>query len=187
MRSKSLIEFDMSTDDNFNFSPKPISAAGFCAGEGASIHIAVGIVQRTTAMRAYNSFTDGHDWMEKLSTAYVVALATRSADTLLMQYIQNSIDVNPPINCAKCKEATIDSHVIRERVFPKLSRLRTHANKLIHHLDSPENQGITTLNIQGVFDYCYHLFQENAEVLLGATPVVTFEFTKCKGCRAKGR
>jgi hypothetical protein len=176
----------MSTDDNLKFSPKPISAAGLCAGEGTSIRVAVGIVQRTTALRAYNRFIDGHDWMEKLSTAYVVALATRSADTLLMQHIQNSIDMNPPINCAKCKEATIGVHVIRERVFPKLSGLRTHANKLIHHLDSPENQGIAKLNIQGVFDYCYHLFQENADVLLGAVPAATFEFTKCKSCRTKG-
>lgn len=176
----------MSKDDNLKFSPKPISAAGFCAGEGAGIRVAVGIVQRTTALRAYNSFVDGHDWMEKLSTAYVVALATRSADTLLMQHIQNSIDVNPPINCSKCKEATIGAHVIRERVFPKLSGLRIHANKLIHHLDSPENQGIAKLNIQGVFDYCYHLFEENAEVLLGTVPAATFEFTKCKGCRTKG-
>ena len=147
----------MNTENNINFSPKPISAAGLCAGEGASIRIAVGIVQRTTALRAYHSFADGRDWMEKLSTAYVVALATRSADTLLMQHIQNSIDVNPPISCPKCKEATIGTHVIRGRVFPKLNALRIHANKLIHHLDSPENQGIATLNIQGVFDYCYHL------------------------------
>jgi hypothetical protein len=175
----------MNTEDNLTFSPKPISAVGLCAGEGTSIRIAIAIVQRTTALRAYNSFAVGRDWLEKLSIAYVVALATRSADTLLMQHIQNCIDLNPPITCAKCKEATIGTRVIRERVFPKLTTFRTHANKLIHHLDSPENQGIAKLNIQGVFDYCHHLFQDNAGVLLGDAPVATFEFTKCKDCRAK--
>ncbi len=173
----------MSTEDNLNFNPKPISAVGMRMGEGTDIHIAIGIVQRTTALRAYNSFRNGCDWMEKLSTAYVVALATRSADTLLMQHIQNSIVVDPPIGCAKCKEATIGTHVIRKRVFPNLGIFRTHANKLIHHLDKPENRGIAELNIQGVFDYCYHLFQDNAEALLGTTPLAIFEFTKCKDCR----
>lgn len=142
----------MSADGNFDFITRPIEAVGIRTGEGASIRLSMGIVQRTTALRAYNAFADGRNWMEKLSTAYVVALATRSAETLLMQHIQNSINENPPIVCARCREATIGTHVIRKHLFPYLSTLRTHANTLIHHLDKPENRGVADLNVQGVFD-----------------------------------
>jgi hypothetical protein len=178
----------MSTEDNLNFDPKPISAVAIRFGEGTSLHKAIGIIQRTTALRAYNSFKNGRDWMEKLSTAYVVALATRSADALLMRHIQNSIIEDLPIGCRKCREATIGTtHAIRERVFPDLFILRKHANNLIHHLDKQENCGIAELNVQGVFDYCHHLFQDNSEVLFGTIPLATFELKKCKDCQRNVR
>lgn len=176
----------MSAGDNLDFVPKPIDAVGIRAGDGANIRMAMAIVQRTTALRAYNSYGNCRDWMDKLSTAYVVALATRSADTLLMQHIQNHIVEKPAFSCAKCREATIGTHVIRRRLFPNLKTLRVHANTLIHHLDSPENRGIADLNVQGVFDYCYHLFQESAEALFGAIPDGTFDYTRCKQCRTQG-
>lgn len=173
----------MSAGDNLDFVPKPIDAVGIRTGDGANILMAMAIVQRTAALRAYNSYGNCRDWMDKLSTAYVVALASRSADTLLMQQIQNHIVEEPAISCAKCREATIGTHIIRRRLFPNLKTLREHANKLIHHLDSPENRGIADLNVKGVFDYCYHLFQENAKALFGTIPEGTFGFTKCKRCR----
>lgn len=170
------------TNDNLAFSPLPIETVGLRAGEGASVQISMAIIQRTTALRAYNAFTSGRDWMEKLSSAYVVALATRSADACLMRQIQNCIVVEPPIACHKCREATVGTNVIRSRLFPKLTALREHANALIHQLDNPKNRGIAELNVKGVFDYCYHLFQENVEPLFGRVPEGEFPYTKCKEC-----
>ena len=173
------------TNNNLAFFPRPIEAVGLRAGEGASVRIAMAIIQRTTALRAYNAFSSGRDWMEKLSSAYVVALATRSADTFLMRQIQSCIPENPVIHCSNCREATFGTSVIRSQLFPKLTELRKHANALIHHLDNPKNQSISGLNIPGVFDYCYHLFQENAELLFGHSPEGSFPYKKCKKCRAK--
>lgn len=173
------------TTDNLAFSPNPIDAVGLRAGEGPAVQIAMAIVQRTTALRAYNAFSSGHDWIEKLSSAYVVALATRSADTYLMRQIQSCIVDDPAIPCTTCRETTLDINVIRSRLFPELAALRKYANALIHHLDHPKNRGIAELNVQGVFDYCYHLFQENAELLFGRVPESSFPYTKCKESGAK--
>lgn len=118
--------------------------------------------------------------MEKLSSAYVVAHSTRSADTYLMSLIQSVIPESLPFTCAKCREATIGTNVIRSKFFPTLHSLREHANDLIHHLDDPGNRGIATLNVYGVFEYCYHLFQEHAALLFGDFPSGTFEFKACK-------
>lgn len=175
----------MSTVDNLTFLPKQIDTVGFGPGDGTSIRLSKAIIQRTAALRAYNSYAGGRDWMEKLSTAYVVALATRSADELLVRDIQNHISEEPKILCRKCREATIGVDVIRARLFPRLKELRKHANALIHHLDDPKNQGVDKLNIQGVFEYCYHLFQENADALFGVIPTVVFEYTMCKQCRER--
>jgi len=41
-------------------------------------------------LRAYSKFATHKDWMEKLSSAFTVALVTRSADTYEMQAIQNA-------------------------------------------------------------------------------------------------
>lgn len=172
---------------NFDFVPKQIDAPGIQLGEGTTVRISSAIIQRTTALRAYSSFAPAGNWMEKLSAAYIVALATRSADTWLMQDIQNHIPEEPRISCPKCREATIGLHVIRGRLFPRLGQLRKHANKLIHHLDKPENRGVDGLNIQGVFDYCYHLFQENADALFRHIPSATFQLTLCKSCKAGGK
>lgn len=171
------------TTDNLAFLPRPIEAVGLRAGEGAAVQVAMAIIQRTTALRAYNAFAAGRDWMEKLSSAYVVALATRSADAYLMRQIQSCIVEDPIISCPKCREATLGVNAIRSRLFPQLVLLRKHANALIHHLDNPKNRGIAELNVQGVFDYCYHLFQENAELLFGRGPEVALPYTKCKECR----
>lgn len=70
-------------NNNLAFSPRAIEVVGLRIGEGASVQVVMVIIQRTTALRTYN----GSDWMEKLSSAYVVALATRSADTFLMRQI----------------------------------------------------------------------------------------------------
>ena len=176
----------MSTDDFLKFVPKPINAVGITAGEGPNVRIASAIIQRTTALRAYNSFGKGRDWMEELSTAYVVALATRSADTLLMKLIQGDLATNLSTSCSQCKEATIGLNVIRERLFPTLKVLREHANKLVHHLDDPMNKGVPGLNIEGAFGYCYHLFQENADAFFGVipNPAGLFPEVKCKKCSA---
>lgn len=179
-----MLQMDATTD-NLAFSPHPIEAVGLRAGEGPAVQVAMAIVQRTTALRAYNAFSSGRDWMEKLSSAYVVALATRSADTYLMRQIQSCIVEDPAIPCTKCREATLGINVIRSRLFPELTELREHANALIHHLDHPKNRGIAGLNVQGVFDYCYHLFHENAELLFGRSPEGSFPYTKCKACGAK--
>lgn len=174
----------MSTDDFLRFVPKPIDAVGIRAGDGPNVRIAFAIIQRTTALRAYNSFGAGRDWMEKLSSAYVVALATRSADTQLMKRIQRDLAPTLSTGCGRCKEASIGQNVIRERLFSTLKELREHANKLVHHLDDPMNKGVSGLNIEGVFGYCYHLFQENADALFGVIPNPTglFPEVKCKKC-----
>ena len=175
----------VATTDNLTFSPHPIEAVGLRAGEGPAVQVQKAIVQRTTALRAYNTFSSDRDWMEKLSSAYVVALATRSADTYLMRQIQSYIVEDPAMPCAKCRKITLNINVIRSRLFPKLAALREYANALIHHLDHPKNRGIAELNVQGVFDYCYHLFQENAELLFGRIPEGSFPYTKCKESGAK--
>ena len=123
--------------------------------------------------------------MEKISSAYIVALGTRSADTCLMKRIQAAIPESPPFTCAKCREATIGTNVIRSKLFPKLQSLRKHANDLIHHLDDPNNLGVATLNVQGVFEYCYHLFEEQNDLLFGHLPQGSFEFSACKPHRQK--
>lgn len=168
--------------DNLAFSPQPITAVGL-RPHGAQIQIAQPIIQRTAALRAYNAFSSGRDWMEKISSAYIVALGTRSADTCLMKRIQAAITESPPFACAKCREATIGTNVIRSKLFPKLQSLRKHANDLIHHLDDPENRGVATLNVRGVFDYCYHLFEEQNDLLFGHVPQGSFEFRACKDHR----
>ena len=81
----------MGTEDFLKFAPKPIKTVGIRTGDGPNVQLAFAIIQRTTALRAYNGFGKGRDWMEELSTAYVVALATRSADTLLMKLIQEDL------------------------------------------------------------------------------------------------
>lgn len=173
----------MSTISNLDFRPKPIDAVSIRLGEGASILVSKAIIQRTTALRAYSSYGDGRDWLEKFAAAYVVALSTRSADEMLMQDIQAHIPEEPRITCRKCREATIGVNVIRSRLFPRLRELRRHANALIHHLDDPKNMGVDGLNVKGVFDYSYHLFQENADALFGIVPSFAFEFRACKSCK----
>jgi hypothetical protein len=176
----------LTTDtDNLSFTPRPIDAVGLRTGDGATIALAKPVIQRLAALRAYAEFEKGRDWMEKLSSALTVALATRSADTYLMQAIQNTIAQEPPFECRGCRDATIGHGAIRTKLFPQLAQLREHANDLLHHLDNPENLGVDTLNIRGVFEYSYHLFQEQSEVLFGSFPQGQFEFRKCKKCRSK--
>lgn len=174
------------SSDNLTFTPRPITAVGL-RPHGTQIQIAQPIIQRMAAFRAYNAFSSGRDWMEKISSAYIVALGTRSADTYLMKRIQAAIPESPPFACAKCREATIGINIIRSKLFPKLHALRKHANDLIHHLDDPENRGITTLDVQGVFDYCYHLFQELIDLSFGHIPECSFEFRACKDHREKSK
>ena len=167
------------SSDNLAFTPRPITAVGL-RPRGAQIQTAQPIIQRTAALRAYNAFSSGRDWMEKISSAYIVALGTRSADTYLMRRIQAAIPESPPFTCLRCREATIGTNVIRSKLFPKLRSLRNHANHLIHHLDDPENRGVATLDVQGVFDYCYYLFEEQNDLLFGHLPQGLFEFRACK-------
>lgn len=177
----------VNAEDNLQFIPKPIDTVCIRPGEGPNVHIAIGTIQRIAALRAYNSYRNCRDWMEKLSTAYVVALTTRSTDELLMQHIQNELNDHFSIVCSKCREASIGIPLIRERLFPNLKSLRKHANALIHHLDDPSNKGISGLNIEGVFNYCHLLFQENIDALFGIIPNPhgKSEYTKCKKCRRK--
>lgn len=172
------------TGDNLAFTPRPIAAVGM-RSQGAQVQIAQPIIQRLTALRAYNAFPSGRDWMERISSAYIVALGTRSADAYLMGRIQPAIPESPPFACAKCRDATIGINVIRAKLFPKLQSLRKHANDLIHHLDDPENRGVATLDVQGVFDYCHHLFEEQIDLLFGQLPQGSFEFKPCKDHRNK--
>lgn len=171
--------------ENFKFTPKPIDTVCIRAGEGTNIQVAIGTIQRIAALRAYSNYGNCQDWMERLSSAYVVALATRSADQLLMQHIQNELNNHLSIDCRDCRNASIGLSLIRERVFPTLKLLREHANTLIHHLDDPVNQGVADVNIEGVFDYCHHLFNEHVEALFGAItiPHGKFSFVRCKSCR----
>lgn len=169
---------------NLAFTPRPIEAVPV-RPNGAGVIIAQPIIQRLAALRAYSEFPGGRDWMEKLSSAFTVALATRSADTYVMQGIQNAIVQDPSITCSKCRESTFGLSVIRSKMFPRLAELRKHANDLLHHLDDPANCGVDSLNVEGVFEYCYHLFQENAELLFGHVPDCHFELRMCKEHRAK--
>jgi hypothetical protein len=152
--------------NNLQFIPKLIDTVCIRAGDGSSVQIAIGTIQRIAALRSYNNYDNSRDWMEKLSNAYVVALATRSADQLLMQHIQNELNAHFFIACRDCRNASIGLPIIREKLFPTLKLLREHANSLIHHLDDPVNRGIADLNVEGVFDYCHHLFQDNIDALL---------------------
>ena len=115
---RTLGDVSVSTEDFLKFVPIPIDAVGIRTSDGPNVRIAFAVIQRTTALRAYNSFGKGRDWMEELSTAYIVALATRSADTLLMKLIQGDLAAKLSTSCSRCKEATIGQNVIRERLFP---------------------------------------------------------------------
>lgn len=176
----------MPNSDNFNFTPLPIDAACIRLGEGASINVAIGAMQRSAALRSYMAFNTCKDWMEKLSCAYVVAIATRSADQLLMQHIQDDLNSRMSIPCARCRNASIGNRLIRERLFPDLAGARQHSNDLIHHLDEPIHKGVADLNIEGVFQYCHLLFQENIEALFGTIPDPNDKFprVRCEKCEA---
>lgn len=174
----------VSGSDNFEFTPLPIDSVCIRLGEGASIKVAIGTMQRMAALRSYVAFNECKDWMEKLSCAYVVALATRSADQLLMQHIQDDLNSRMSIPCARCRSASIGNRLIRERLFPDLAVAREHANDLLHHLDEPANEGVSELNIEGVFRYCHLLFQENIEALFGTIPDPNGKFSRvrCEKC-----
>jgi hypothetical protein len=175
----------MKEDDNLNFVPKPINSANLRLGDGTKFQTPIGLIQKLAAVRAYIGCSSLSDWMDKLSSAYVVAIATRSADMLLMLHIQSDLNNSMSFTCENCKEASIGASLIRERLFPKLKELREHANKLVHHLDVPGRTGIAGLNIEGVYDYCYHLFQENDDALFCNIPNPTgkFPYKRCKKCR----
>ena len=173
--------------DNLAFIPRPITTVSLRPGDGTQIQVAQPIIQRTAALRAYNAFSSGRDWMEKISSAYIVALATRSADICLMRRIQSVIPEMPPFTCTKCRDATIGINTIRAKLFPELQSLRKHANDLIHHLDDPENREVASVNVTGVFDYCYHLFQEQNELLFDHVPECSFEFKACNEHRQRNK
>ncbi|CAN7698373.1 hypothetical protein LJR289_005629 [Pseudoduganella sp. LjRoot289] len=177
----------MSDSDNFAFTPSLIDSVAIRLGDGSSINVAIGTMQRMAALRSYVAFNDCKDWMEKLSCAYVVALATRSADQLLMQHIQDDLNGRMKISCVGCRRASIGHPLIRERLFPALKVAREHSNDLIHHLDDPTNKGVAELNIEGVFLYCHLLSQENIEALFGTIPDPANRFPRviCKNCSAK--
>ena len=170
---------------NLSFTPKPIKAIAIRAGDGPNIQIALGTIQRVAALRAYAAFTQSRDWMEQLSNAYVVAIASRSADMMLMTHFRMHLEDRVEAECKACREATLGEHVLRRHLFPTLTVLREHANALVHHLDDPKNRGITDLDIEGVFEYCYHLFHDNIEALFGTIPdtVAHLPLVKCKRCR----
>lgn len=173
----------MSSDtSNFSFDLRPINAVGFRAA-GAGLLISQAIIQRTIALRAYAAYPGGADWMAQLSSAYVVAIATRSADQLVMTSIQQAVEAAKPGDCPTCRKNTLAVDAIRKALFPRLAELRGHANALLHHLDHPGNQGVDTINLEGIFDYCHHLFDENADLLFGHIPSQILPIVKCKQCR----
>ncbi|MFZ1766251.1 MAG: hypothetical protein WAT68_06300 [Candidatus Nitrotoga sp.] len=174
----------MTATDNFNFVPKPITSAVIRLGDGSNICVAMATIQRMAALRAYQAFSEQGDWLQKFSHAYVVALATRSADSLLMKAIQEKLNELLPIACRQCRESTYGSALIRERLFPRLKELRVHVNALIHHLDEPGNKGVSSLNVEAVFDYCYCLFEEHLDALFGTIPAPhgKFPVSTCKRC-----
>ena len=172
---------------NLSFTPRPIEAVPLRAGDGPHVQIALGMIQRITALRAYGAFSQSRDWMEQLSHAYVVAISTRSADKMLMTHFRTHLEPFVQVECKKCREATLGETMLREHLFPKLKSLREHANALVHHLDDPKNRGITDVNIEGIFEYCHHLFHENIEALFGTLPesVRELPLVKCKQCRRR--
>lgn len=176
----------MNTGANFKFTPKPIEAVGLRSTDGTKVQIAAGVIQRIAALRAYENYSAAKDWMGKLSAAYVVAIATRSADELLMNLIKHHLEASITTNCRGCKVASIGVGVIRQRLFPRLKELREKANDIVHHLDEPVTDGVSDLNIEAVFDYCHCLFQENAEVLFGTIPNPSGRFPQvlCRKCRS---
>ena len=62
--------------------------------------------------------------------------------------------------------------------------IKSRSHELVHHLDDPKNKGVAGLNIEGVFSYCHHFFQENADALFGIIPNPDglFPEVKCKKC-----
>ena len=177
----------MTTTDNLSFTAKPIDAASIRLADGPNVRIAIGTIQRVAALRAYAAYGSACDWMDKLSSVYIVALATRSADALLMRHIKEDLNERLSISCRNCRNASIGEALSRERLFPELKRLREYANDLVHHLDDPDHRGIADLNVEGVFDYCHHLFQENIDALFGTIPDPRgkFPLVKCKKCKQR--
>lgn len=173
------------SNGNFDFAPQPISTVGF-RPKGADLVFAMPKFQRIAALRAYAEFENAGDFMQKMSRAYVVAIATRSADLMLMTVISNALTTELRIDCLRCRELGLGPNAVRSNLFPRLAELRTHANKLIHHLDVPGQEEVASLNIEGVFAYCHHLFDENDDALFGnfPDPAGKFPVVKCKVCRA---
>lgn len=171
---------------NLKFDLPPLNAETIRPGGGLTILQPIGLFQMIAAVRAYNGYASCRDWMEKLSTTYVVAIATRSADTLLMQHIQEFLNETLRIECKSCIDSSIGHSIIRERLFPDLKEHREHANDLLHHLDSPKVRGINGLNIEGVYAYCHRLFHGNIDALFGRIPNPSGKFahSRCKKCRS---
>jgi hypothetical protein len=94
---------------------------------GAGLLISQAIIQRTIALRAYVAFAVGADWMAKLSSAYVVAIATRSADQMMMANIQAAVEALPG-DCAACRKNSLGLDSIRRALFPRLAELRLHTS-----------------------------------------------------------
>jgi hypothetical protein len=107
----------MTSSDNLSFSPKRIDAAPIRLADGPNVRIAIGVIQRVAALRAYVAYGSARDWMDKLSSAYVVALATRSADALLMRHIKDDLNEHLSISCRGCRSASIGEALIRERLL----------------------------------------------------------------------
>lgn len=170
---------------NFDFAPQPITKVGIrpC---GAGVLLPIPTFQRIAALRAYADFERAGDFMQKMSLGYVVAIATRSADLMLMSIISNALTTEVQIDCLKCRDLGLGPNAVRANLFPRLAELRTHANKLIHHLDDPSQEEVASLNIEGVFAYCHQLFEENDDALFGIfpDPAGKFPVVKCKACRA---
>lgn len=173
------------TAGNFDFLPQAITKVGF-RPLGAGLIYALPKFQRIAALRAYAEFEHAGDFIQKLSRAYVVAISTRSADTMLMNFISNLLADTLKIDCRQCRELGVGPNAVRINLFPKLADLRTQANKLIHHLDVPGQEEVASLNVEGVFAYCHHLFEENDDALFGIfpDPAGKFPVVKCKACRA---
>lgn len=170
---------------NLNFELPPLTPAPMARAGDLSLRLAIGCTQMIAAVRAYNRLHQLEDWLERLSNTYVVAVATLSADDLAMRHIQALILAKQPIDCKDCIESSLSTSLIRQRLFPKLSALRTHAEELLRYLDTPELPSSRLLNIKGVYDYCHSMFSDNLNLLYGVVPATRGQFPlhECQGCR----
>jgi hypothetical protein len=98
----------------------PALEGPFIRPMGAAIQPAEPMVQRLLVYRAYEALCSPEDWVDQLAQAYVIAVATRSADAWHMQRLSDLFAQRFNLTCRDCARRSLPAEEIRRQLFPKL-------------------------------------------------------------------